>query len=53
MVLVIGAAFGTTQGLLIRLFNIPPFLLTLAGLFFARGVALVISAQQIPIEHPL
>jgi simple sugar transport system permease protein len=53
MVLLIGTAFGVGQGSLIRLFGIPPFLLTLAGLFLARGVGLVISPEQIVIDHPL
>ncbi len=53
MVLVLGTAFGAGQGCLIRFFNVPPFLLTLAGLFLARGIGLVISAEQIPIDHPL
>ena len=49
----LGAAFGAVQGLLIRAFRIPPFLLTLAGLFFARGMALVLSDQQVAITAPL
>ncbi len=52
-VLAIGTLFGTAQGSLIRLFSIPPFLLTLAGLFLARGIGLVISPEQVAIDQPL
>ena len=47
--LALGSAFGAIQGLLIRLFELPPFLITLAGLFFARGVGLIISTESIAI----
>jgi ribose/xylose/arabinose/galactoside ABC-type transport system permease subunit len=52
LVLGIGTAFGAGQGCLIRFFDVPPFLATLAGLFLARGAGLVISPEQIPIDHP-
>ena len=53
IVLLFGTAFGAGQGSLIRFFNIPPFLATLGGLFLARGLALVVSAEQVVIDHPL
>ena len=53
IVLAAGTAFGAGQGCLVRFFGIPPFLATLGGLFLARGVGLVISAEQVPIDHPL
>ncbi len=53
IVLAIGAAFGAAQGLVIRLCRVPPFLLTLAGLFLARGVALVLSDQPVAVTAPL
>jgi ribose/xylose/arabinose/galactoside ABC-type transport system permease subunit len=50
--LVVGAAFGTVQGLLIQYFALPPFLVTLAGMFFARGLAFAVHPQSIGISHP-
>lgn len=50
--LLVGLAFGTGQGYLIRAFRLPSFLVTLAGLFFARGAAFVIYPQSIGISHP-
>lgn len=49
--LVAGAAFGAVQGALIRCFRLPPFLVTLAGLFFARGAAFAVYPQSIGIRH--
>ncbi len=50
--LVIGAAFGAAMGAAIHYFKIPPFIVTLAGMFLARGGAFVLSQESIPIEHP-
>lgn len=49
--LTIGAAFGALQGLLIQFFSLPPFLVTLAGLFLARGAAFAIHPQSVGIGH--
>jgi len=49
-VLVIGAAFGALQGFLIQRFGLAPFIVTLAGMFFARGCCYLISTESIPIE---
>lgn len=46
-----GALFGALQGSLIAFFKLPAFLVTLAGLFFARGAAFVIHPQSIGINH--
>ncbi len=32
--------------------SIPPFVVTLAGMFLARGARLLISTQSVPISHP-
>ena len=53
VVLVIGTAFGAGQGCLIHFFTVPPFLITLGGLFLARGLALVIQPQSLQITHRL
>lgn len=50
--LLIGALFGTGMGCLIRWFELPPFLVTLAGMFLARGMGFVVHPQSLGIEHP-
>ena len=51
MVLVIGSLFGMVQGFLIHQFELPPFIVTLAGMFLARGLCYVISINSIPITN--
>ncbi len=48
-----GALIGFSMGCLIHFFNAPPFIVTLAGMFFCRGMANVISLESIPINNPL
>ena len=50
--LVFGAVFGLAMGCLIHFFDLPPFLVTLVGMFLARGLAFLISLNAIPIKHP-
>ena len=50
--LAFGAMFGAAMGCLIHFFKLPPFLVTLAGLFFARGMAFVIKSESLSIKHP-
>jgi ribose transport system permease protein len=45
-VLVVGAAFGAMQGLIATRFRLEPFIVTLAGLQVARGIALIISDNK-------
>ncbi len=45
MALGIGLAFGAVQGLLIAYLEIQPFIITLAGMFFARGMITIISVD--------
>lgn len=40
------------MGAIIHYFKIPAFIVTLAGMFLARGGAFVLSQASIPIEHP-
>ena len=49
-VLLLGAAFGALQGLLIQRFELAPFIVTLAGMFLARGCCYLISTESIPID---
>lgn len=50
-VIILGALLGTCMGMLIHVYKLQPFIVTLAGMFFARGLATIISEQSIPIEH--
>lgn len=47
----IGLLFGATQGAIIQTYKLPPFLVTLAGLFFAKGMAFVVHLQSLSINH--
>lgn len=44
---------GAGMGALIHFFALPPFLVTLGGLFLCRGVGLLISTESLSITHPL
>ncbi len=48
-VLVIGGGLGLLMGLIIQYFDIQPFIVTLAGMFLARGLCYVISLESIPV----
>jgi simple sugar transport system permease protein len=47
-----GAAFGVLQGALIHAFRLQPFIVTLAGMFLARGLCYLISVDSITIDDP-
>ena len=53
LVLAMGCAFGAFMGLLIDALKIPAFIITLAGMFFLRGVSYLVSEESIPINHPI
>jgi simple sugar transport system permease protein len=46
-----GALLGTGMGALIQRYRLPPFLVTLAGMFFARGLGFVVHPQSLGIKH--
>ncbi|WP_438029562.1 ABC transporter permease subunit [Sorangium sp. So ce233] len=50
--LAVSVSLGAVTGYLIHGFSLPPFLVTLAGMFFARGMAFIISMQPISVDHP-
>ena len=52
LVLAGGAAFGAFQGWLVERFRLQPFIVTLAGMFLARGLCYVISIDSISITDP-
>ena len=45
----IGLAYGLMQGFLVAYLEIQPFIISLAGMFFARGMTAVISTQQVSV----
>jgi simple sugar transport system permease protein len=51
-VLGLGALFGAAMGALIHYFRLQPFIVTLAGMFLARGLCYLISINSITIEDP-
>ena len=52
LVLAGGAVFGSLQGWLVERFRLQPFLVTLAGMFLARGLCYLISIDSISITEP-
>lgn len=48
----LGLAFGAVQGALIHAFVLPPFLITLGGMFFLRGLSFVVRPESLGIKHP-
>jgi simple sugar transport system permease protein len=52
-VLLLGAGFGAAMGALIHYFKLQPFIVTLAGMFLARGLCYLISIDAITIDDPL
>jgi ribose/xylose/arabinose/galactoside ABC-type transport system permease subunit len=50
--LFVGALLGGGMGCLIQLFELPPFLVTLAGMFLVRGLGFVVRAESLGIKHP-
>jgi ribose/xylose/arabinose/galactoside ABC-type transport system permease subunit len=51
LALSLGTGFGATMGLMIQRYRLPPFVVTLAGMFLARGAATLISVESIGIGH--
>lgn len=49
LILVVGVVFGAVQGYCIAYLDIQPFIVTMAGLFFARGMTAVLSTEQVSI----
>ncbi len=47
----IGLAFGLVQGFLIAYLEIQPFIVTLAGMFFARGMTTIVHKDPFNVEN--
>ncbi|SDR32588.1 galactofuranose ABC transporter, permease protein YjfF [Thermostaphylospora chromogena] len=52
LVLAIGATLGLGMGAIIHYFEVQPFIVTLAGMFLARGLCYTIGTDSIPITDP-
>jgi len=52
-VLVLAAVFGAGMGAVIHYLEMPPFIVTLAGMFLARGASFLMSTESIAINAPL
>jgi galactofuranose transport system permease protein len=50
VVLAMGTVFGLAMGLVIHHFQIQPFIVTLAGMFLARGLCFLISVESVSID---
>jgi ribose/xylose/arabinose/galactoside ABC-type transport system permease subunit len=50
IVLLMGTALGLFMGYLIQTFDLPPFIITLAGLYLARGLCYVVSLFTIAVK---
>jgi ribose/xylose/arabinose/galactoside ABC-type transport system permease subunit len=51
LMLVMGMALGAIMGAFITYLKVQPFIATLAGMWFARGMCFVISDDAIPIDN--
>lgn len=49
--LAIGLAFGAFQGLLVAYLDIQPFIVTLAGMFFARGMTTIVNNKPFNVAN--
>lgn len=47
----IGVAFGLVQGYLVAYLDIQPFIVTLAGMFFAKGMTTIVNSTQFNVAH--
>lgn len=51
LMLLMGIAFGFVLGCIIHFLKVEPFIVTLMGLFFARGMAYIITLEALPIQN--
>ncbi len=52
VVVALGTMFGAAMGCLIHFFKLPAFLVTLGGMFLARGLAFMVRVNPLAIKHP-
>lgn len=49
--LAIGLAFGVVQGFLVAYLEIQPFIVSLAGMFFARGMTTIVNTDPFNVQN--
>lgn len=49
--LAIGLAFGLVQGFLVAYLDIQPFIVSLAGMFFARGMTTIVNTDPFNVQN--
>lgn len=49
--LAIGLAFGLVQGILVAYLDIQPFIVSLAGMFFARGMTTIVNTNPFNVQN--
>ena len=52
ILLLLCAGFGAAMGAIIHFFDMPPFIVTLAGMFLVRGTSFLMSTESTPITAP-
>ena len=52
ILLLLCAGFGAAMGAVIHFFDMPPFIVTLAGMFLVRGTSFLMSTESTPITAP-
>jgi simple sugar transport system permease protein len=52
ILLLLCAGFGAAMGAVIHFFDMPPFIVTLAGMFLVRGISFLMSTESTPITAP-
>jgi simple sugar transport system permease protein len=53
LMVALGIVFGIVMGWIIQTLKVQPFIATLMGLFFARGIAYIISLTSVTITDPV
>jgi simple sugar transport system permease protein len=53
LMIVMGVAFGAFMGWIIQALKVQPFIATLMGLYFTRGLAYIISLTSVTITDPV
>lgn len=48
----IGLAYGLVQGYLVAYLEIQPFIVSLAGMFFAKGMTTIVSKEPVRVTNP-
>ena len=51
LALLIGVLYGLVQGYIIAYLEIQPFIVTLAGMFFAKGMTTIVNTDQFNVVH--